>query len=362
MSSIPVMRPQLPSLERLAPYLERIDRARFYTNFGPLALELEDRLAAHYGLASGTVSSVANATLGLAIALTAQGPQPGTLCAMPGWTFIASAHAAVNAGLIPFFIDVDRDTWALDASAVAEQIARAPAPVGAVMPVAPFGLPLDVSAWDAFHAKTGIPVVIDAAAGFDSLVPGDSPAVVSLHATKVLGTGEGGFVVCRDAGLIRRVRAACNFGLNPHRQAEMTATNAKMSEYHAAVGHAALDEWGEARTAWMSVAGAYRSALDGSNQIRFQDGFGESWISSTCVLRTIDTTPEQIDAALAGFGIEIRHWWSKGAHTHPATLRFPRGPLPVTDILAHSTIGVPFYRDLGSAGVRRAANAVLSAS
>jgi dTDP-4-amino-4,6-dideoxygalactose transaminase len=361
MSPIPVMRPLLPSLDRLTPYFERIDRARFYTNFGPLVSELEDRLAAHYGLPAGTVSSVANATLGLTIALTAQGAQPGTLCAMPGWTFIASAHAAVNAGLIPYFIDVDRDTWALDASAIAEQIARAPAPVGAVMPVAPFGLPIDVSAWDGFHAETGIPVVIDAAAGFDSLVPGDSPAVISLHATKVLGSGEGGLVVSRDSHLIRRVRTASNFGFNQHRQADVPATNAKMSEYHAAVGHAALDDWGEARATWMSVAGAYRSALDGSNQVRFQESFGESWISSTCVLRVVDEMPEQIDSALAALGIETRRWWSKGAHTHPATAQFPRGALPVTDMLARSTIGVPFYRDLDSAGVGRAASAILSA-
>ena len=74
-------------------------------------------------------------------------------------------------------------------------IAQAPAPVGAVMPVVPFGCPIDVAAWDRFRASTEIPVVIDAAAGFDALVPGAVPAVVSLHATKVLGAGEGGFVV-----------------------------------------------------------------------------------------------------------------------------------------------------------------------
>ena len=106
-------------------------------------------------------------TQGLTLALTAQAAKPGTLCAMPAWTFVASAHAAVNAGLIPYFVDVDIETWALDPAGLAEHIAQAPAPVGAVMPVAPFGEPISVAPWDAFRADTGLPVVIDAAAGFE---------------------------------------------------------------------------------------------------------------------------------------------------------------------------------------------------
>src|SRR5256885_1617894 len=114
MPVLPVMRPKLPAADRVAPYLQSIDTARVYSNYGPLTLSLEDRLAEHYRLASGTVGTVANATLGLAIALSVQHPPAGTLCVMPAWTFVASAHAAVIAGLIPYFVDVDAATWALD--------------------------------------------------------------------------------------------------------------------------------------------------------------------------------------------------------------------------------------------------------
>jgi dTDP-4-amino-4,6-dideoxygalactose transaminase len=360
MSKIPVMRPKLPVAERLAGYLRRIDASRLYTNFGPLCIALEDQLAAHYGLGTGRVTTVANATQGLALTLAALGARPGTHCIMPAWTFVASAHAAVSAGLVPYFMDVDRDSWLLDASAVADEITRAGATVGAVMPVAPFGQPVDFSAWEVFHEKTGIPVVIDAAAGFDSLIPARVPAVVSLHATKVLGTGEGGFVACTDPAVIRRVRMASNFGLNPNRQAMVAATNAKMSEYHAAVGHAALDEWAETRAEWMAVAGAYRGALGDSNRVRFQHGFGETWVSSTCVLHTTDGAAAKFENALATVGIETRHWWGHGAHTHPATTDFPRSALPVVETLANSAFGVPFFRDLSLADVERIGKVMLA--
>src|SRR5262249_46483453 len=103
MPSIPIMRPKLPSAERLSAYLESIDASRIYSNFGPLARGSEDRLAEHSGPAHGPVASVANATLGLAIALAIQQPPAATLCVMPAWTFVASAHAAVLAGLAPYF-------------------------------------------------------------------------------------------------------------------------------------------------------------------------------------------------------------------------------------------------------------------
>ena len=255
------MRPRLPSAERLGPYLKSIDSSRIYSNFGPLALALEDRLAAHFGLAVGEVSTVANATLGLMLALAVQEARPRTLCLLPAWTFVASAHAAVMAGLTPYFVDVNRETWALEPEQIGDAIAHAPGPVGAVMAVAPFGQPVDIEAWDRFRARTGLPVVIDAAGAFDSITVGETPAVVSLHATKVFGVGEGGFVVSNDREIIRGIRARANFGFEGTREATVPAVNAKLSEYHAAVGLAALDEWADTRSEWMAVAQLYRAAL-----------------------------------------------------------------------------------------------------
>jgi dTDP-4-amino-4,6-dideoxygalactose transaminase len=361
MSLIPIMRPKLPSADRLIPYLKSIDASRLYSNFGPLTLALEDRLAEHYGVDEGTVATVSNATLGLAIALAVQKPPPGSLCVMPAWTFVASAHAATMVGLVPYFVDVDPETWALDASKLVDELRRAPATVGAVMPVVPFGLPLDIAQWEVFRSRTGLAVVIDAAAGFDSLVPSAVPSVVSLHATKVIGVGEGGFVISTDAAIRDAVRMRANFGFQGSRHAQATAFNAKLSEYQAAVGHAALDEWHQARAEWSSAANAYRRALGSSNQIGLQHGFGETWVSSTCLLSFVQPVADRIEHYLRDCDIETRRWWGTGAHDHPATASFPRTSVPATDALIHSTLAVPFYRDIGADEIGRVAEAVLAA-
>ena len=352
----------LPRAERLAPYLKSIDSARIYSNFGPMVRAFEARLADRCGLPDGTVTSVANATLGLALALDVHDPLPGALCVMPAWTFVASPHAATMAGLVPWFVDADPVTWALDPEAIEVLIEPMIPKIGAVMPVAPFGRPIDVRAWERFRARTGVPVVIDAAAGFDSIVPGSVPAVVSLHATKVLGVGEGGFIVSDDAALIRRIRTRSNFGFSGSREAVVSATNAKMSEFHAAIGLAALDEWVLARGEWMAAATAYRDAAADLEEIEFQAGFGQSWITSTCVVRIAGSGALGVSAALARAGIETRRWWGDGAHAHQATHDFPRTALPATEALARSTIALPFFRDIEAGAIDRVLACVREAS
>jgi dTDP-4-amino-4,6-dideoxygalactose transaminase len=354
------MKPKLPEADAILPYLRRIDAGRTYSNFGPLNAEFEEQIAGFYGASGPVVTTAANATIALTLVLEALGVRRGELCAMPAWTFVASAHAAVMAGLTPYFLDVDRETWALDPEATAAALAKAPGTVAAVMPVAPFGRALDVEAWEAFRSRTGIPVVIDAAAGFDTARPSSIPTVVSLHATKVLGVGEGALVLSIDPALIRDIKARSNFGFYGSREARMPAANAKLSEYHAAVGLAALDEWTQARGQWMTSAALYLERLP-SNRLKLQPGLGESWVASTCVLDLGGVDASRVEAVLAGAGVETRRWWGRGAHRHPATADFPRADLAVTDDLAEGTLAVPFHRDLSPNAIDAVTQALLGA-
>ena len=51
---------------------------------------------------------------------------------------------------------------------------------------------------------------------------------------------------------------------------QVAATNAKLSEYAAAVGLAALDAWPGDRLRWMRTAQMLRIALIGRPEVRFQ--------------------------------------------------------------------------------------------
>jgi dTDP-4-amino-4,6-dideoxygalactose transaminase len=346
LKKIPVAKPRLPPLAALAPYIERIDRARWYSNFGPLCDEFEARLAARFGLESVGVCTISNATVGLHLALKAAGAREGALCLLPSWTFSASVHAAVEAGLIPFFADVGADGLLTPAIAH-EAIRSAPGEIGAVMPVAVCGQPIDPLPWDQFSKEYGLPVVLDAAPGFDGARPGQGPSVVSLHATKVLGVGEGGFVMSSDPDLVASVRRRANFGFLGTREAKVEATNGKLSEYAAALGLAGLDEWPDRRAAFQAVALRYRENLADVPGAALPEGWGQDWLSTTCVVRLEDpaATMPVLDALHAA-SVETRAWWGRGMHTHRAFADYPRLALPTTERLAQTVLGLPFYIDM----------------
>ena len=137
--TLPVARPRLPPAHAILPYLRQIDRNAWYSNHGPLAQALQARLAAHWGVARTELTLLCNGTSALTLTLQACGAKPGQRCLMPSWTFIASAGAVHQAGLVPHFVDVSAATWMADPAEI-----RRLAPlhdVGAILVDLPFRCP-----------------------------------------------------------------------------------------------------------------------------------------------------------------------------------------------------------------------------
>lgn len=360
-----VLRPSLPTADRLLRYLKRIDETRIYSNFGPLVLEFEARLCAKLGLAAGGVVSANTGTAGLVGAILATaGRAKGarTLALMPAYTFVATAVAAQECGYEPYLLDVDADTWMLDP----EQLVDHPSldRVGVVIPVAAFGKKLDPSAWLRFRDQTGIAVVIDAAAGFESVseYPGEClgpiPVALSFHATKSLATGEGGCVASTDLELIARICQCLNYGFRFARDSETASINGKMSEYHAAVGLAELDQWDGKRGAFQNVVDTYVRLAVGA-------GLGDRLktapdICSSYILVRCDDVVQagRVRDALAADQIEFRLWYGQGLHQQTYFSQTPRDDLPVTAQLAPCVMGLPMRTDLDEVSIGRIVRAV----
>ena len=121
-AEIPVLRPMLPTADQVLPYLRRIDNARIYTNFGPLSLELQERLARMFGTGDNSIicaSSGTSALIGAILASAGMGRASRPLAMIPGLTFPATAAAAERCGYKPYFVDVDPKSWLLDPKTLA---------------------------------------------------------------------------------------------------------------------------------------------------------------------------------------------------------------------------------------------------
>jgi dTDP-4-amino-4,6-dideoxygalactose transaminase len=367
---IPLLVPDMPSAEELLPWLKRIDESRWYSNFGPLCLELEGRLTTMFDERNQDavhLTTVSNATLGLELALMALDLEPGARVLVPALTFVATATAVARAGLVPVMADVDADSWLLT-PAIAEA-ACSRMKIAAVMPVATFGCPHDMDAWDSFIAETGLPVVVDAAAAFgNQWHTGNATLVFSLHATKSFAAGEGGLVVSRDPELVARVRQLSNFGINldksratPIGQVDLPGTNAKMSEYHAAIGLANLARWPALSTFRVALFARYRALLDavpGLNPVWQRTPAG---ITRTLLcFRARETgLREAIEVACALAMIDTRRWYLPLIHQHDGFTELPlSGELRVADELAGDLTGLPFHSHLGERELGAIAKAV----
>lgn len=357
---VPAARPRLPSADALLPYLRRIDESRNYSNFGPLLTAFETRLAERFEADTHVVTCV-NGTQSLTLTLQALDLPNGSLVALPSYTFVATAHAVIAAGLAPWFLDVDAEDWMLHPETVRAALAAAPGPVSAVIAVAAFGAMPDLDGWRALRDDTGLVVVLDAAAAFDQAHAADIPTVVSLHATKVVGIGEGGFLATLDADLAARVRQLTTFGFRGSRAAQVVATNAKLSEYAAAVGLAALDSWDADRLQYLRTGRLMRAAMTFLPQVRFQAGWGVQWVTSVCPVRLPDGLAGGVEKALAAQDIATRRWWDRGCHANPAFAQCPRGDLSATDLLGRSVLGLPFAVDMDERQISRISSALATA-
>lgn len=352
--NIKVLVPHLPAAGALLPYLQRIDAARTYSNYGPLSREFSERLGRLTGAAGVTLTSNGTSAIELALRLRAK-PQR-RYCLMPAFTFIASAHAVCNAGLEPYLLDVSERTLMLTPELVEAALPTLDEPPAAVLVVSAFGAPPERERWAAFEARHDIPVVFDAAAAATSLHGvGSQPACVSLHATKVLGIGEGGAILSSDTALTARATAMTGFGfLGADRVSAIRAGNYRISEYTAAVGLAMLDALPSRLEALRALTDAYVERLSGK-ALRLQDGVGAEWLTMTLNAIIPANTVQQTIAKLDAERVEWRRWWGLGCHRHPAFADVPRGDLSHSDALAPCVIGLPFHDQLTARDLDRIA-------
>lgn len=349
---IPLLVPDMPRRADLEPLLSAIDDARWYTNFGPLLRRFELELGGLFGAPAPSLTTVANGTFALELALAAMGLPRGARVLIPALTFVATASAVLRSGLEPVISDVDAASWVLTPMIAREVAARER--IDCVLPVAAYGCPLPAADWDVFCAQTGIPVLIDSAGAFGNQQAGERIALAfSLHATKAFGIGEGGLVVSSDPSFVERVRHLSNFGIDVSTgRARDVGTNAKMSEFHAAVGLAALARWpGRARLRRelhvRYCAELARLCPGVTLQERPVDGI----YTILQVALPAGAGRDPVSQALSAQGIDTRAWYLPLLPDHPAYASLALGDIAVARSLGPRLLGLPFHLDLSGADI-----------
>jgi dTDP-4-amino-4,6-dideoxygalactose transaminase len=357
-------RPQLPAGDDIERYFAAARERRWFSNRGPCHRLLTDRLTEFLD-ADLHVVLMANATLGLMLALrTLLGHNPrGRFVITPSFTFPATAQAIMWSGLEPLWVDVEPSGWHLDPQELSSALGAHRGNVAAVLACSTFGTapPVEHSAaWRHACDEAEVPLIVDSAPGFGSRdehgdllgAQGDAE-IFSFHATKPFAIGEGGMVTTRNPIVAKRLVEMANFGFGPDREISSPfGLNAKMSEMHAAIGLAALDDFEQVLTSRRDLAERILSDLEHSGY-SFQAGCqGSTWQFVPVMAPSADVR----DAVLTRSRtqqIEIRNYHSPLHRMSVFASHLAHGDLPVTDDLARRSLSLPLANDLAESAIQR---------
>lgn len=152
-------------------------------------------------------------TTALHLILAALKIKPGDEVIVPAFTWVATANVVLHCGATPVFVDVDRSTFNLNISQVADKLSDR---TKAIIPVHLFGLCTDMDALAA--VAPGIPLIEDAACAAGSAYknrPAGSLGLAgafSFHPRKSITTGEGGMITTNDDRLAEKIKVLRNHG------------------------------------------------------------------------------------------------------------------------------------------------------
>jgi dTDP-4-amino-4,6-dideoxygalactose transaminase len=201
--------------------------------------EWENRFAEIQG--ASHVTSVANGTVSLMVALRALGVGYGDEVIIPPYTFLATASAVLWVGAVPVFADIDPTTFNLCPEAASRAITEK---TKAIVPVHIGGLPCDMDAFRKLADERGLGLVEDAAQAHGAKWNGEGAGILgdigsfSFQSSKNLSGGEGGMLVCRDEELLERCIRIKNCGRpsgKTESNLETLGANLRMSGFQAGI-------------------------------------------------------------------------------------------------------------------------------
>lgn len=354
----PIVRPFLPKNSTYHQFIDEIFERNWLTNNGPCLQELEAKLKAELDVEH--LMLVSNGTLALHVAYAALGIS-GTVLTTP-FSFAATASSLLFQGITPEFIDIDLHSYNLDIEKASdEQLDRA----SAIVAVHVFGNPCDHQRLQAKAQKHNLKIVYDAAHAFGAKLDGKAllsygdAATVSLHATKMFHTVEGGAIIFKHKADLEKAKKLINFGFNEKQIPDCIGTNAKLSEVHAAMGLAVYEHLPTILEKRARLHGCYTEALGQHLQLQV---WHEQSSPNGAYFPVIFKSEDEllfVSAKLTEQGIQSRRYF------YPSLSEIPeygmQGFTPIANEISRKVLCLPMYFDLTPEGITEISQVVIDA-
>ena len=300
--------------------------------------------------ATGTRHAIAmsNGTVALMSIFAGLGLGPGDEVITVSHTFAATANAILYTGATPVFVDIEPDTYLIDAKRIEAAITPR---TRAIVPVHLFGLVADMDMIGAIADRHGLVVVEDACQAHGATFRGRRAGsfghgAFSLYATKNMTTAEGGFVTTNDDRLADWLRLYRNQGMRARYQFEMLGYNFRMTDLAAAIGLAQLAKLDRNTTRRQAVAAAYDEAFADLPVARPVVPDGRTHVFHQYTL-DVGEARDAIVAGLRERGVGADIYYPLPVHRQAYIQELGlHAELPITDRAAARTLALPMFPGL----------------
>ena len=177
-----------------------------YINEGEITNELCANISKYLGVKY--VIAAPNGTQALYLALKSLGIGKGDEVIVPALTFIATASAVIMSGAKPVFADVNLEDCNIKIQQLKNLISKR---TKAILPVHVNGRMADMEEINKIAQEYGLCVIEDAAEAFGSNLCGkylgtiSDVGIISLAPTKIITSGQGGFVLTNNESINQKI-------------------------------------------------------------------------------------------------------------------------------------------------------------
>lgn len=334
-----------------------------HLNLGPNVQALEEEWAAYCGAQHAV--GVGSGTDAVHLLLRALGIGPDDEVITVSFTFFATIEAIIHVGATPVLVDIDPQTFCIDAAKVAEKITPR---TKAIIPVHLYGHPAEMDALKETAEERNIWVIEDAAQAqgaryknrrVGSLADGGA---FSFYLSKNLAAyGEGGMITTDDEVVAQEIQELRVHGGTEKYVHRLVGYNSRLDELQAAVLRIKLrrlEGWNELRR---KHAAKYNELL---SDLEVTLPTEQPWAHHVYHLYTIRTPRrDQIAAALTAADIGYAVHYCRPSHVQEALRQFDLDPadFPETERAADEVISLPVYPELTDEQIERVCEVVREA-
>ena len=329
---------------------------------GPKIKEMETAFAEYVGVKHCIACN--SGTDALLLALKAWDVKPGDAIFVPSFTFFASAEVIAMQGATPVFVDVNKDTFNMDANDLERKIEQT-VKTGKFTPrviiaVDLFGLPADFKAIRKLADKYNLYVLEDGAQGFGGRIGGQKActfgdiSTTSFFPAKPVGCyGDGGAVFTNNDEWAALVDSYHIHGKGSDRYDNIRiGMNSRMDSIQAAILLVKLKAFKEHELVDVNkVAARYTEKLrEVVKTPVVPEGFYSSWAQYTLQVKNKEVRAGLQDA-LKALDIPTAIYYPIPMHRQTAfsSLNLNENHCPVADQLADTVISLPIHPYLSEA-------------